>query len=147
MTGAETNKAIIRRYYEEVLNQRNLTIIDELFAPDFTSHPRTGDIDLQTYVEAIKRSFLAFPDLYVTIEAQVAEGDEVATRWIAHGTHQGVFGSVQPTGKPIALAAMHFHRLTDGKIVEHWEQFDIMGALQQLGVASQISQMSGQRRR
>ncbi len=136
---AETNKAIVRRYYEEVLNQHNLTIIDELFAADFKSHTRHAYVDLQQYVEAVERSHQAFPDLQVTIEAQIAEGDLVATRWSAKGTHQGVFAGIQPTGKEIIVTAMHFHRLADGKITDHWEQFDFAGVVQQLGILSGIN--------
>jgi steroid delta-isomerase-like uncharacterized protein len=135
---AETNKAIVRRYYEEVLNQRNPTIFDELFAPDFKSHSRTSEFDLQAYREAAERSLHAFPDLRVTIESQIAEDDMVATRWSAIGTHQGVFGGVQPTGKTITITAMHFHRLADGRITDHWEQLDLFGLMQQLNVLSQI---------
>lgn len=136
---AETNKATVRRYYEEVLNQHNLTIVDELIAPDFKSYTRSGAVDLQHYVEAVGRSHQAFPDLQVTIEAQIAEGDMVATRWSAKGTHQGIFVGIQPTGKEITITAMHFHRLVDGKITEHWEQFDFAGVVQQLGILSGIN--------
>jgi steroid delta-isomerase-like uncharacterized protein len=136
---AETNKATVRRYYEEVLNQHTLTIIDELFAADFKSYTRSSAVDLQQYVEAVERSHQAFPDLQVTIEAQIAEGDLVATRWSAKGTHQGVFAGMQPTGKEIIVTAMHFHRLADGKITEHWEQFDFAGVVQQLGILSGIN--------
>ena len=135
---ADTNKAIVRRYYEEVLNQHNLTIINELFAPDFKSHARSSDLDLQAYTQTAERSLQAFPDLQVTIESQIAEGDMVATRWSARGTQQGTFGGIPPTGKTITLAAMHFHRLVDGKITDHWEQFDLFWAMQQLGVFSQL---------
>lgn len=136
---AEAKKAVVRRYYEEVLNQHNLAVIGELFAPNFKSYTRNGAVDLQQYVEAVERSHQAFPDLRVTIEAQIAEGDLVATRWSAKGTHQGVFAGVQPTGKEITLTAMHFHRLADGKITEHWEQFDFAGVVQQLGILSQVN--------
>jgi len=136
MTTPEQNKRIVRRYFEEVLNQHNLAVIDELFAPDFISHPNMGDVGLDIYTQAIKRSHAAFPDLHVTIEAQIAEGDMVATRWKARGTQQGPFGNIPPTGKEVTVTAMHFHRLADGKIVEHWEQFDLMGMLQQLGALS-----------
>jgi steroid delta-isomerase-like uncharacterized protein len=136
---AETNKVIVRRYYEEVLNQHNLTIIDELFASNFKSYTRSGSVDLQQYVEAVRRSHQAFPDLQVTIEAQIAEGDLVATRWSAKGTHQGPFAGIQPTGQEITISAMHFHRLADDKITDHWEQLDFAGMLQQLGILSGIN--------
>ena len=136
---AETNKAIVRRYYEEVLNQHDPTIITAFFAPHFTSHSRTSEMDLAAYTETVERSLRAFPDLRVTIEAQIAEGDLVATRWSAKGTHQGLFGGIAPTGREVTLTAMHFHRVVDGKITDHWEQFDFAGAIQQLGVLSQVN--------
>jgi len=146
MTIAEANRVTVRRYYEEILNQRNLALVEELFASDFTSHLRSGESDLPTYVASIKRSLLAFPDLHVTIGVQVAEGEIVATRWSAQGTHEGVFGNVQPTGRVITLEAMDFHRLSDGKIREHWQQMDLMGILQQIGTLSQMSQQASKRR-
>src|SRR5690349_5265692 len=136
---AETNKTIVRRYYEEVMNQHNPSIMNELFAPDFHSHTRTRDMDLLAYTETVQRSLQAFSDLQVTIEAQIAEDDLVATRWSAKGTHDGVFGGVEPTGRQITLTAMHFHRVVDGKITDHWEQFDFAGTIQQLGILSQVN--------
>ena len=130
------NKALVRRYYEEVLNQHQLSTIEELFAPQFMSYPKTN---LDAYTQAVVASLTAFPDLYVTIEDQIAEGDTVATRWSARGTQQGAYGAIPPTGKAIQVTAMHFHHLIAGKIVAHWEQFDLMGALQQLGVLPPLS--------
>src|SRR6266498_1393685 len=142
----EENKAIVHRYFEEVLNQRHLSSIDELFAPHFISHPTGADVhatvDLNTYVQAIARSHAAFPDLHVTIEAQIAEADLVATRWKAHGTQRGRFGNLPPTDKEVTATAMHFHRLDHGKIVEHWEQFDLLGLLTQLGALPQGKALS-----
>jgi steroid delta-isomerase-like uncharacterized protein len=138
---AQTNKFLVRRYYEEVLNQRQLAVIDELFSPDFISHPGG---DLNGYRQAARASLTAFPDLHVTIEEQVAEGDLVATRWSARGTQQGPFGAIPPTGRSVEVRAMHFHRFVDGKIVEFWEQFDLMGALQQLGVLPPMALLNAQ---
>ena len=129
------NKAIVRRYYDEVLTGRNLEVVDKLFAPDFISHTASGKIvDLATYLQAVSMSHSAFPDLHVTIEDQMAEGDKVATRWTAHGTQTGPYMGIPPTGRALTVSAIHIHRLANDRLIEHWEQIDTLGALQQLGV-------------
>lgn len=131
----EENKAIVRRYYDEVLTGRNLAVANDLFAPDFLSHPPSGSaVDLATYLKAIEIAHAAFADLRVDVEDQVAEGDKVVTRWTAHGTQTGSYMGIPPTGQSLIVSAIHIHRLADGKLVEHWEQIDILGALHQLGV-------------
>ena len=131
----EENKATVRRYYVEVLTGRNLNVANDLFAPDFLSHPASGDaVDLASYLRAVEISHSAFADLRVDIQDQIAEGDKVVTRWTAHGTHTGAYMGIPPTGRKLSVSAIHIHHLRDGKLVEHWEQIDILGALQQLGV-------------
>jgi len=130
----DDNKTLVRRYYEEVLNGRDLSVVPELFAPTFVSYAPSGrSVDLAEYVRAIGVSHAALPDLHVTIEDQFAEGNRVVTRWSATGTHQGPFAGIAPTGRAITVTAMHIHRIADGKLVEHWEQFDLYGLLRQLG--------------
>ncbi len=130
----DDNKALVRRYYEEVLNGRDLSVVAELFAPAFVSYTPSGrSVDLAEYVRAIGVSHAALPNLHVTIEDQFAEGDRVVTRWSATGTHRGPFAGIAPTGKAITVTAMHIHRIADGKLAEHWEQFDLYGLLRQLG--------------
>jgi predicted ester cyclase len=77
----------------------------------------------------------AFPDLHLTIEDQLVEGDRVAFRWSATGTHTGPLGAAPPTGKSVALDGLILDRLADGKVVERWEQWDQSLMLQQLGFA------------
>lgn len=119
----EANKALLRRYYQEVLNQGNLSAIDELFAPDL----------VESFKQAVTMSRSAFPDLRVTIEDQIAEGDRVATRWTAQGTHKGPFLGVPPTNKPVTVTAIHIHQVVDGRIVKLWEEINLLGVMQQLG--------------
>jgi predicted ester cyclase len=76
----------------------------------------------------------AFPDLHLTIEDLIAEGDKVVDRQTARGTHQGTFMGIPPTGKQITVTAMNISRIVGGKIVEHWVELDTLGMLQQLGV-------------
>jgi predicted ester cyclase len=75
----------------------------------------------------------ALPDLQVTVEDLLAEGDKVALRLRGRGTHRGPFAGVAPTGRPVALTSMELLRLAGGKLVEHWDEFDTLGVLQQLG--------------
>ena len=131
----EANKALVRRYYTEVLNQRNIAVLDELCSPTFVSHASAGaKIGLAQYRQAIMASHTAFPDLVVTVEDQIAEGDKVVTCWTAQGTHQGPFAGVPPTGKRVTVTAIHIHRVDNGKIVEHWEEINLLGLMQQLGL-------------
>jgi steroid delta-isomerase-like uncharacterized protein len=124
----ETNKTILRRYYEEALNQGNLSVIEELFTPEL----------VETFKQAVTMSRTAFPDLQVTIEDQIAEGDRVVTRWTVRGTHNGPFAGMPATGKPVTVTAIHIHRIHEGKIAELWEQINLLGLLQQLGVVPPV---------
>jgi steroid delta-isomerase-like uncharacterized protein len=132
---AGTNKALVRRYYDTILNGRNLAAIDEFLAPTFVSYGPSGQgVDRTAHVQALTVSHTALPDLHLTIEDQIAEDDKVVTRWTARGSHRGTFFfGLPPTGKPVTATAIHIHRLAAGKIVEQWEQFDIFGVLQQIG--------------
>ncbi len=100
---SEANKAIVRRYYEEVLNQRRPQVFDELADPGFTSYLANGKgIGIEIYKQAIAGSLAARPDLHVTLEDQIAEGEAVVTRWSATGTPQVPFAGAQPNGRPSA---------------------------------------------
>jgi len=123
---SELNKALVRRYYDEVLNQRRLQVFDELASPNFVSYLTSGDyINLQVYKQAIAGSLAAMPDLQVSIQDQIAEGDKVVTRWMAKGTPQVEFAGIKPTGKAVTITAIHIHRVQDGKLVEHWEAINL----------------------
>lgn len=136
---AEDNKAIVRQLVEELQNRHNLDSIDTFFAPNFVNHLEDADAD--SAISAAERAkitframFAAIPDLHVTIQDQVAEGDKVVTRKLLQGTHQGVFMGVAPTGKPIAFAVIDILRLENGKVVEHWAIQDRLALMQQLGL-------------
>jgi steroid delta-isomerase-like uncharacterized protein len=119
----EENKAIVRRYIEEVLNNGNLGAVDELFAPE-----------MHEMVKQIAASFLAaFPDRHETIEALVADGDRVVACWTWHGTHLGEFEGIPATGRQITRTGMAFYHLRGGKIIEDWAEWDWLDLLEQLG--------------
>lgn len=120
------NKSIVRRYYEEVLNSRQLQVFDELANPNFVSYlPGGQEIGPEIYKQVITGTLSAIPDLKVTIEDQIAEGDKVMTRWKAEGTPQVEFAGIKPNGRPITVTAIHIHRLENDRLVEHWEAINL----------------------
>ncbi len=131
----QENKALVRRYVEEVQSQHNLAAIDELFSPAFINHNNEGD---PPGTEGVKRFFTmlfaAFPDARFTIHLQLAEGDRVMTYKTLHGTHLGYFMGIPPTGKQVSLNGMDVFRVVHGKLAEHWSVTDLLELMQQPGV-------------
>ncbi len=129
---SEQNKVIVRRFYEEVINQNNVAILDELHGDNFVSH------DLPSERAALKRFIggfhAAFPDGHITIDQMIAEGDSVALRATYRGTQTGRFQDIPPTGKAVTVPAQDMYRVVEGKIVEHWGGPNQLSLLQQLGV-------------
>ena len=132
----EDNKALMRRFFEEVFNKKNLAAIDEFITPNHVDH--TLPAFLPTTPEGTKRAIgmylKAFPDLHLTVEDMIAEGDKVVTRFTSHGTQKRAFMGIPPTGKQVTVSSIVIARIADGKIVEQWGLDDQMGMLQQLGV-------------
>src|SRR5947209_426141 len=137
----EENKALIRRYYEEIdasaQDGRGASVLDEFVAPDFVNHnPSPGFApNLVGLKQAYEHFLAATPDGYHVIEDMIAEGDKVVTRLSGYGTQTGeLLGIIPPTGKKFRATAIAIHRITNGKIVEHWSEVDNLGVMQQLGV-------------
>jgi steroid delta-isomerase-like uncharacterized protein len=130
-------KAISRRFLEEAFNSGKLDVVDDLVAPEFVNHdaalpePTVG-------IEAAKASINgyreAFPDLRLTVEQQLAEGELVTTRWSARGTHQGELMGMAATGKQATVTGITIDRIVEGRLVESWTNWDTLGLMQQLGV-------------
>lgn len=118
----ETNKALVRRYIDDVLGHGHLDAIDEIFAP--TMRPQVRRIAI--------RFRSAFPDMYETIEDLLAEENKVAARWTFHGTHWGEFLGVAPTGKSVTMSGMSFYLIEKGQILDDWAEWDQAGLLEQL---------------
>ena len=119
----ENNKAVVRRYIEEVINRGRLDPIDILFSPEMREWVR----QFATVADE------SFPDRYEEIREIVAEGDTVMVHWIFRGTHQGPFYGIPPTGKQIEINGFGIYRLKDGKIVADSMCMDWIEAVEQLG--------------
>ena len=133
----EENKALVRRYYEEVLTGRDRDVLAWLLDSSFVSHSSGGPAaGARAYTAAVVATHAAFPDLVVTVQDQVAEADMVVTRWSATGTHAGDFAGVPATGRRVAVTGIHIHRVRHGRLIEHWEELGLLGVLRQLGVLS-----------
>lgn len=133
--GVEENKAIQRRVYEEIWNKGNLAVVDEIIADDFVFH-RTGTPRLrgpEWYKGAYHFLKDAFPDLHITIEDMIAEGDRVTTRSTWRGTHKGEYMGIAPTGKQFTVTEIAIDRYKEGKIIEGWGGVDRLDLMQQLG--------------
>jgi steroid delta-isomerase-like uncharacterized protein len=130
----EENKAIFRRYAEEVWNRTNLEVVDEIF-DRYISHQPDG-LTLQRGPEDVKRFVsefrAAFPDFRISIDEQIAEGDKVMTRWKIRGTHQGDFRGAAPTGKEMEIHGIGIFRFSsEGKVVESWDSYDQLNLMRQ----------------
>jgi steroid delta-isomerase-like uncharacterized protein len=130
---SEDNKTLARRSWEVV---DNLDILDEVYASDLVWHEPDQDVHgLEEARQFVTMYKTAFPDLNVTVEDVISEGDNAVTRYTIRGTHQGEieeFGP--PTGRQMELQGITIHRIADGKIVEEWERYDNLSLMQQLGL-------------
>jgi steroid delta-isomerase-like uncharacterized protein len=138
---SEINKRVERRLIEEVWSQGEFAVVDELVANDYIGHSSTPADETQGR-EGYKQFYMAlrraFPDLQVTVEDQVAEGDRVVTRWTARGTHRGEFHGIPPTGRQAAISGITIDRIVNGKVVECWTNADDLGMMRMLGVVPEL---------
>ena len=128
----QENKATVRRFYEEVINQNNLAALDGLLGDHYVSHDLPSDpAALKGFIDGMHT---AFPDGRITIDQMIAEGDTVALRATFQGTQTGKLQDIPPTGKAVTIPALDMYRMVDGKIVEAWGGPNQLSLLQQLGV-------------
>ena len=131
----EQNKALARRLFEEVWNSKNLAVLDELVASNYVFHNSVQTLyGPQGFKQFATTYHIAFPEAHFTIEDAIAEGDTVALRWCARGTHTGELLGIPPTGKEVVVTGMTISLISRGKSVESWGEFDALGMLQQIGV-------------
>ncbi len=138
---SEENKAMFRRYVEEVLNPGKYDRIEEFVAPEYVNYglgvdgePEVGTRGPEGYRQSHLRSRAAFPDLHSGIQHILGEGDWIAVNTIWSGTHRGVYLGIAPTGKGVVWGLMLFRRISNGKMVEGWVTSATHRQLQALGV-------------
>ena len=139
---SEGNKFVIRRSFEELWNKGNLSLADELYTPNYEHHDASSPDFGRGPESEKKRAALyrtAFPDLQLTIEDIIAEGQTVVARWSCRGTHNGDLSGIAPTGKQFNISGVSIARFTGGKMVEGWVNWDALGLMQQLGVVPELA--------
>lgn len=133
---SEENKALSKRFLDEIWNKGNMGVIGELMDENYINHsaPPGFSQDREGFRQFATMYRAAFPDFSMTVDDQVAEGDKVVTRFTATGTHTGELMGIAPTGKKVRVTGIAIGRYADGKNVEAWSEFDQAGMLQQIGV-------------
>jgi steroid delta-isomerase-like uncharacterized protein len=131
----EDNKQSARRFYEEVINARNVDALGELLTPDGVDHT-FGSQNIEQAKQFFGMVLQAFPDLHAEVHDVIAEGDLVAARVTYTGTHQGEFVGIPATGRKATTSGVAWLRMEGGKQAEHWGGPDMLSLLQQLGVMS-----------
>ena len=137
----EHNKAVIRRFVEDVQNNQDWAAYDELNDPNFVNQSAPPGVPAdreggKVYLQALAA---AYPDARLTIDDMIAEGDQVVTKKTFIGTNTGEFAGMPATGKHVTLQYVDIMRVQDGRIIEHWLSMDQLSWLQQLGLVPAIS--------
>jgi steroid delta-isomerase-like uncharacterized protein len=134
------NKILMRRFVDS-LNNGPPSALEEFIAADYVYHnPALPDVkDFATLRQFNAMTGAAFPDLHFTIEDLIAEGDKIVYRYSATGTHKGTLSGIEATGKTVTITGMVISRIVNGKIQEDWEQTDMLGLMQQLGVVPKFA--------
>jgi len=134
----EDNKTIARRIINDIINGKRLEQIDTLVSPSYVYHG-PGGMEVrgpEGFKQLINMYLTAFPDLRMTIDDLIAEGDKVVTRWTGRGTHRGDLAGIAPTGKTATVTGIIISRFAGNKLVEDFESFDEVAMLRQLGVST-----------
>lgn len=132
---ADANKRLVRRYYEEIVNTGDVARLEEFIAPAYaevygnTRH-KVGLEGAREHVLGVRRTY---PDLHLTVEQQIAEGEWVVTRVTARGTHEGVWLGMRPTGARLEITAVNIDRVVEGRIVEHGGAANLLEPLLEAG--------------
>lgn len=131
------NKDTVQRLHNKIWSEGDLDLVDEIVAEDYVEHnpmvphEARGPAD---YKESVTMFRTAFPDLTITEEDTIVEGEKVVTRITMEGTHEGEFMGIEPTGRAVESTGIVINRLQDGQLVESWPLADMLSVLQQLGV-------------
>jgi steroid delta-isomerase-like uncharacterized protein len=145
---SEQNKEKMRRVLEEAFGQGKVEVIEEVFHSDFVCwDPNSGSGEIRgadTIKGEIEYFRNAVPDLTYTVEDQVSEDDKVVSRYTVRGTHQGEFFGVPGSGKRIEMTGIQIDRFDEsGKLIEEWPEYDLLGAMKQMGAIPEPTQQAG----
>jgi steroid delta-isomerase-like uncharacterized protein len=140
---AEENKVKARRFMEEAFGEGKPDLVDDLLSPDFVRYDPYIEAGEVRGAQIVKENIVwfrnAFPDLTCTVEDQVTEGDKVVSRWTVRGTHQREFFGIAGTGHQLEFTGIQIDRFDEsGRIVEERVEFDLLGAMQQMGAVPKI---------
>ncbi len=127
----EQNKALARRFVEDLLGKGNYDLFDEITSADYADHNLPSGITPRQSISAFRAGF---PDAHFIIEDVVAEGNKVVVRYTVKADHTGNFYGIPATGKSVTMPGISIYRVQDGKLTEAWVQYDQLGLMQQLGV-------------
>lgn len=131
----EQNKILVRRYYEEVVSTGRVEAVPQFVSPDYVEVYESqryvlGVEGAQEHISGVRRTY---PDLHLTVEQQIAEGEWVVSRVTMRGTHRGEWLGIKPTGKPVEMTAVNIDRVVGGRIVEHGGAANLLGPLMEIG--------------
>jgi predicted ester cyclase len=138
----EENKAVVRRFFEELLSTDNLALADEILSPGFRFYfaGSPDPMDLKSYKGFLAARRGAFPDRRFLVEDMIAEGDKVSARFTMRGTHNGELRGIAPSGREVTMTGIDMIRLEEGKMVEDRVEVDQLGMMQQLGAVESPQQ-------
>jgi len=137
----DENKKIVRRYIEESVNIGNVENLDEFISPDYIetldpSKKKLGVEGARQHIMAVRQTF---PDLHLTVEKQISEGDWVVTCITARATHQGEWLGIKPTGKEVEITVVNVDKVVNGRIMEHGGAANMFEALLSIGAIQVVS--------
>jgi steroid delta-isomerase-like uncharacterized protein len=133
----EQNKVVARRFIEEILGKGNFDLFPELTTREYIDHSLPSGV---TPLQSLGAFRAGFPDIAVSVESLVGEGDIVVVRWVLQATHTGNFFGIPASGQPITLRGISMYRISGGKMAEGWVEYDQLGLMQQIGMALQPAQ-------
>ena len=139
----EANKAIARRWAEEVWGKADVSVAEQLAHPDITvDYPLLPETvhGSEAFKQVLAMVKGAIPDVHGSVDELIAEGDKVVIRWTVGGTQRGAFGAIPPTGRSVSWTGISICRLVDGKVIEDRGEEDALGLMQQLGVVPSLEQ-------
>jgi steroid delta-isomerase-like uncharacterized protein len=139
-TNTEKNKEYINLYNADFWNKHNIGAFEKYYSSDFIVHFADGDMNAEQYKGLCQAYFAAFPDLQITTNDVIAEGNKVVKIWTVNCTQKGDFMGIPATGKSIVIKGIEMFLLVDGKIAELWISMDNLGMMQQLGVIPKMNE-------